>query len=319
MSKPFNTLGVQNQNLSARENNLNINSLDASTRIQNPLNNIMQEEMNPANNNNNLNFITWQNQINSSNNSNNNNLNALIWNNPINPIRIMNQGQNLDDMLNEMSKVLLNLQSDMSRVNTNIAQLNLLIPNIRRYQTNNNMNNGMLPNNNMMGNVLINNNIIGGNNMSNINNMMPNNMMANNMMANNMMFGMMSNNMSMMNNFTNMNNLNNTNFNLIRNDNNMTNMNIEPSSNNPKFFNVNFKDSGVDIKDKNNNNNGVICVSVEENEKISDIIEKYKQKSQNFENNIKFVFNGKELNPSLTAKEVGLRKDLTIFVVRKKI
>ena len=313
MSKIFNTLGVQNQNLSARENNLNINSLDASTRIQNPLNNIMQEEMNPANNNN-LNFITWQNQINSSNNSNNNNLNALIWNNPINPIRIMNQGQNLDDMLNEMSKVLLNLQSDMSRVNTNIAQLNLLIPNIRRYQANNNMNNDMLPNDNMMGNVLINNNIIGGNNMSNINNMM-----ANNMMPNNMMFGMMSNNMGMMNNFTNTNDLNNTNFNLIRNDNNMTNMNIELSSNNPKFFNVNFKDSGVDIKDKNNNNNRVICVSVKENEKISDIIHKYKQKSQNFENNIKFVFNGKELNPSLTAKEVELTRDSNIFVVRKKI
>ena len=245
--------------------------------------------------------------MNSSVHSNNNNLDQSTG--MIHPIiRIMNQGQNLDDMLNEMSKVLLNLQSDMSRVNTNIAQLNLLIPNIRRYQANNNMNNGMLPNNNMMGNVLINNNIIGGNNMSNINNMMPNNMMI----------GMMSNNMGMMNNFTNMNNLNNTNFNLIRNDNNMTNMNIELSSNNPKFFNVNFKDSGVDIKDKNNNNNRVICVSVEENEKISDIIHKYKQKSQNFENNIKFVFNGKELNPSLTAKEVGLTKDSNIFVVRKQ-
>ena len=93
MSKPFNALGDQNQNLSRQGNNLNRNSLDESRRIENPLNGIMDQAMNPANNNN-LNFITWQNQTNSSNNSNNNNLNAPIRNNPINPIRNMNQGQN---------------------------------------------------------------------------------------------------------------------------------------------------------------------------------------------------------------------------------
>ena len=321
MSKPFNALGAQNQNLSRQGNNLNRNSLDESRRIENPLNDIMDQAMNPANNNN-LNFITWQNQTNPSNNSNNNNLNAPIRNNPINPIRNMNQGQNLDDMLNEMSKVLLNLQSDMSRVNTNINQLNLLISNIRRYQANNNMNNGMISNNNnMMGNVSINNNIIGGNNMPNFNvishNMgTMNSMVANNKMCNNMMIGMMGNNMGMMNNFTNMNNLNNTNFNLIRND---TNMNIEPSNNNPQSFNVNFRDSGVDIKDKNNHNKAVISVEVKENEKISDIIQKYIQKSSNFENNLKFVFNGKELNLSLTAREAGLTNSSNIYVVRKKI
>ena len=220
-----------------------------------------------------------------------------------------------------MSNVLLNLQSDMSRVNTNITQLKLFMSNIRRYQANNNINNGMIPNNNMMDNVSINNNIIGGNNMPNFNvisnNMgTMNSMVANNMMRNNMMIGMMGNNIGMMNNFTNMNNLNNTNFNLIRND---TNMNIEPSNNNPQSFNVNFRDSGIDIKDKNNHNKAVICVEVKENEKISDIIQKYRQKSSNFENNLKFVFNGKELNLSLTAREAGLTNSSNIYVVRKNI
>ena len=315
MSKPFNALGAQNQNLSRQGNNLNINSLDESRRIENPLNDIMDQAMNPANNNN-FNFITWQNQTSSSNNSYNSNLNVPIRNNPINPNRNMNQGQNLDDMLNVMSNISLNLQSDMSRVNTNINQLKLLISNIRRYQANNNMNNGMISNNNnMMGNVSMINNIIGGNNMSNFN-VISNNIMPNNMIHNNMMIGRMGNNINnMMPNFTNINNLNNTNFNLIRNDTNTNmNMNIEPSNNNPQSFNVNFRDSGVDIKDKNNHNKAVICVEVKENEKISDIIQKYRQKSSNFENNLKFVFNAKELNPSLTAKEAGLREDLTIYV-----
>ena len=139
-----------------------------------------------------------------------------------------------------------------------------------------------------------------------------NGMIGNNMMGNNIN--------NMMPNFTNINNLNNTNFNLIRNDTNTNmNMNIEPSNNNPQSFNVNFRDSGVDIKDKNNNNKGVIFVEVKENEKISDIIQKYRLKSSNFENNLIFVFNAKELNPSLTAREAGLTNGSNIYVVRKNI
>ena len=70
-------------------------------------------------------------------------------------------------MLNEMSKVLLNLQSDMSKVMTGINQLNLLISNIQKYRANNSMNN------NMMGNGMMNNNMM--NNFNNMNNLINNN------------------------------------------------------------------------------------------------------------------------------------------------
>ena len=132
---------------------------------ENPIFRIMRQ--NDLNNNNNLNdIIGMQNPINLINNSNNLDNSTMI--NPY--FGNMNQGQNLDDMLNEMSKVLLNLQSDMSKVMTGINQLNLLISNIQKYRANNNMNN------NMMGNGMMNNNI--NNMMNNFNNM--NNLINNN-------------------------------------------------------------------------------------------------------------------------------------------
>ena len=99
------------------------------------------------------------------NNQNNNNIDDSTMINPF--LGNMNQGNNLDDMLNEMSKVILNLQSDMSKVMTGINQLNLLISNIQKYRKNNNMmgnnmmSNNIMGNNNMMGNMMGNNNIIG--------------------------------------------------------------------------------------------------------------------------------------------------------------
>ena len=141
------TTGMQNPffNLLSQGNNNNNNSLE-ETGMTNPVFRIMKQYN--ANNSNNLGDSTM--------------INPYFGN--------MNQGQNLDDMLNEMSKVLLNLQSDMSKVMTGINQLNLLISNIQKYRANNNMNN------NMMGNGMMNNNI--NNMMNNFNNM--NNLINNN-------------------------------------------------------------------------------------------------------------------------------------------
>ena len=233
--------------------------------IPNPVFRIMRQ--NDLNNNNNLNdIIGMQNPINLINNSNNLDNSTMI--NPY--FGNMNQGKNLDDMLNEMSKVLLNLQSDMSKVMTGINQLNLLISNIQKYRANNNMNN------NMMGNGMMNNNI---NNM--------------------------------MNNFNNMNNLINNNINpMMRN----TNIKIDQYLNNPVFFTVFFRESSIVFKNKN-----PIMVNVKEDEKISDIIQKYREKSSNYDDNLKFIFNAKDLINSLTAAEAGLTNNANIFVVKTRI
>ena len=52
-------------------------------------------------------------------------------------------------------------------------------------------------------------------------------------------------------------------------------------------------------------------------EKISEIIKKYRQKSSNYSKNIDFIFNANYLNPSLTVSEAGLTNCKTIQVICK--
>ena len=102
----------------------------------------------------------------------------------------MDPQQNIFNMVDEMSSVLLTLQGDMFKVMDGINKLNLIITKIKQYQNNNNINNNINMNNQM-------NNIM--NNMQNIN-MGMNNMM--NMQGMNMQMPM---NPMMMNNIINQN------------------------------------------------------------------------------------------------------------------
>ena len=262
-----------------------LNDFGDETLKQNPIFKIM----NSGNNNNNLNDTTGiQNPMGFLNNANNLDNSTMI--NPF--FGNMNQGQNLDDMLNEMSKVLLNLQSDMSKVMTGINQLNLLISNIQKYRANNNINNNMINNN------MINNNMMGIGMMS-----------SNNMMNNDIN--------NMMNNFNNMNNLINNNINNINPMMGNLNMNMNQYINFPKFITVIFREAG-EIGD-NYSNKIPIMMDVKEDEKISDIIQKYRQKSSNYDINLKFIWNAKDLNHSLTVAEAGLTNTSNIFVVKARI
>ena len=182
---------------------------------------------------------------------------------------LMNGGQNLDDMLDEMSKVMMNLQSDMTKVMTGINQLNLIITNIRNYRAKNNMN------------------------------MMNNNMMENNMMNNNMMNNYMTNNNmnNMMNNMMNLNDMMSPMINME-----MMNENELPSI--KDNINVIFR------KDK------PIMINCKLSEKVSEVIKKYRAKSLDNEKNIRFIFNAKELNQSLSVDEAGLTENSNIFVDR---
>ena len=256
------------------------NDFGDTTGMQNPFFNLLSQ----GNNNNNLEDTGLTNPIfrimKQYNANNSNNLGDSTMINPY--FGNMNQGQNLDEMLNEMSKVLLNLQSDMSKVMTGINQLNLLISNIQKYRANNSMNN------NMMGNDM-------NNNMMNSNNMMNNNIN------------------NMMNNFNNMNNLINNNINNINPMMSNINMNMNQYQNIPKIINVFFRETG------NDSNKIPIMINVKENEKIQDIIQKYREKSSNYDINLKFIFNAKELNLSLTVAEAGITNNANIFVVKKRI
>ncbi len=55
------------------------------------------------------------------------------------------------------------------------------------------------------------------------------------------------------------------------------------------------------------------------NDKIRDIIQRYRYKDNNNDPSLRFIFNAKEINPDLTVAEAGIRNNSNIFVVKTKI
>ena len=50
-------------------------------------------------------------------------------------------------------------------------------------------------------------------------------------------------------------------------------------------------------------------------EKVSDIIERYRNKANDFDQTKKFIFNAKILKPNLTLEESGISNNANIFVL----
>ena len=61
-----------------------------------------------------------------------------------------------------------------------------------------------------------------------------------------------------------------------------------------------------------------IMIQCTPNEKVSDIIEKYRNKANDYDDSKKFIFNAKNLNPNLSLAEAGITNNVNIFVVRTK-
>ena len=166
----------------------------------------------------------------------------------------------------------------------------------------NNMNgmNGMNPM--MMNNPMMNNPMMMNNQM---NQMMMNQMMMNNpMMMNNQMNPMMMN--QMMNNPMFMQMM----MNMMQNNNqNMGNVNMD--SNNPNAWNLIFEKK---------NGAQVVNIRVSPNETVQHAINMYKLKTNTTEKDdeIKFIFNGKQLNYSLTLAASGLSDASKITVISTK-
>ena len=154
--------------------------------------------------------------------------------------------------------------------------------------------------------------------MNNAMNMMNNGMGMNFAMNpnfnNNMMNNMQNNNMQnmaniMMNNLANMNNpVNNQ------------NMQQQGQQASPQFINIHFR-TGRGIAGQNqpqqDGQANEIIIQCNINDKISDIVEKYRTKSLDREEK-KFVYNAKNLDLRLTASEAGLVDNATIFVLNTK-
>ena len=228
-----------------------------------------------------------------------------------------------DSLINQILKLSMDIQSDMFKLFTKINKLNAL--NLELYQ--------LRKYNTMQANMNTMNNSMNMNSMNTINSGM-NTMMGNNMMNNSsddMSTGM--NNMSNMNN--NMldmnNNMNNylNNYNNVINTMNMDLMNLmKTNQNNPNMGNSEFSqlanplenimsttlyEPGISVIINKNGNKTTISCKL--NEKISDIIEKYKKATSDKSSNLKFISNAKKLNENFTVSESGLVDGSVIYII----
>ena len=55
-----------------------------------------------------------------------------------------------------------------------------------------------------------------------------------------------------------------------------------------------------------------------QDDKVSSVIEKYRMKANDRDDSKKFIFNAKNLTPSLTVAEAGITNNANIFVVATK-
>ena len=232
------------------------------------------------------------NNINSSINQNSINNNNLFYmkgiDNPMN--NFINEDNNLDEQLDKLNNVIIILKNDIDRVRTGIDELKSLITNINMYRRKN-MNNSMnMINNKEMINKNINNNFIN----NNINKNMMNIDFLNNMANSSMSINMMTNNnddiMNMMNN------------------------SINPMIDTNQIVKMDVKDLNVIFR----KGDVITSLKCKSNEKVSDIIERYRDKSLDEDKNIKFIFGAKELDINLTISKAGINNNANIYVVLQK-
>ena len=93
----------------------------------------------------------------------------------------------------------------------------------------------------------------------------------------------------------------------------MGNQQGDTSQGQTQGFNVIFRTSGAKGQE-----DGPIMIQCTPNDKVSDIIEKYRNKANDHDDTKKFIFNAKNLNTSLSVAEAGITNNSPIFVVATK-
>ena len=225
----------------------------------------------------------------------NNNLNTInLFNNPMIPMMNFNDKTNLYNFFSEFGKVVLKLEQDLYKVISEISQLNLLISNIKmKICSSQNMNNINMINNDPMINKMMNNN--NRLNSNNFNNDMSNSISSNNNINKN-------NNINMINSGTFSNNMMDNN----NKKNNLININQFSKIDDEEIYVIFIKE---ETKTR---------FKCKRNEKVNDIIEKYREEAFDDDTNIKFFYNGKELNKNIIASEAGISNNSNIYVVTSK-
>ena len=213
-----------------------------------------------------------------------------------------NNGMNMD--MNNMNNMNMNMNNmnmgNMGNMNNGMNMgMNNMNMDMNNMNNMNAMNNGMNMNMNM--NNMNNMNMMNGMQMNPMNPMMNFNMMGNNMQGQNMA----SMAQSMMNNFSNFQPP-------IVQDNQAQN------NNNSNSINVKFRAGGLQRQTQQDGSDPGIVIQCTLDEKLSVIVDRYKNKSGDDITDKKFVYNAKNLNLTLTAAEAGLINNSIIFVLNTK-
>ena len=111
-----------------------------------------------------------------------------------------------------------------------------------------------------------------------------------------------------------LNMMNMFNTNLINIFNNVNNTNTFQNTNQ---INTQDKEITIIFRKNSSNNERTRHTSVQclPNEKISDIIQKYREKSGDNDQSLKFIYNSYKLNPELTVKQADLLNNSNVFVI----
>ena len=106
---------------------------------------------------------------------------------------------------------------------------------------------------------------------------------------------------------------NNINFNPLLFQSNPMMMNNLPINQIQPNFIINNSTNNIDIIFQNGATRKITVLYCNHNEKISEVIKRYREKANDYKEN-KFMFNGKDLNPSLTLSESGISHGTKIVV-----
>ena len=191
--------------------------------------------------------------------------------------------------------------SNMNNMNMNQGMMQM--NNMNSMNMNQNMNQGMMQMN-QMNNMNYNPNMNQGMmQMNNMNNMNMNQNMGQMMMPMNQMNNMNMNQMNMMNNLSLMNQMSNP---------QCQNMMNNLPQNQIQAINVFFRvrDGGGQAPTM------ILCFP---NDKVENIIKKYREKTSDKDESKIFLFNEKPLNPNITVSDAELTNNSNIFIVKEKI
>ena len=94
--------------------------------------------------------------------------------------------------------------------------------------------------------------------------------------------------------------------------------NNNKSSNNSQYENSNIINIVFNVSGDKDITALQINILIDINEKVSTLIQNYRDKAQDFEKMKKFIFNAKELNPSLSCEESGLCNNSVVHVINTR-